>query len=393
MNSNTTIKGLFRRLACAGAIALAAGQALANETLNIGFTGPLSGGAALYGENTLHGLQMAADEINDNGGFAVGNETYDIKIVSLDDKYSPSLAAVNGKRLVQQYRTPVIFTPHSGGTFALQAFNERDNFLLMSYTSVPTVTEKGNKLTVRIPPTFTGYLKPFTKIAMDRFGKKLGIANATHDYAKYWTKTFVPVWEAAGGTVVADNPMDYNKSADFYTGVSKVLAAKPDVLFIGGASEPTGLVARQARELGFKGGFVIMDQAKIGEMAKVAGGLKALEGSVGVVPLVDYHTPGSDAFVAKYEKANDGAAPTSEVAFNYFGLYATVAAMQAAGSVDDAGKIRAAMGQGLKTLSAEHNPYDVKAIDAKGGMVVDPNIAVVENGKIKIESLSEVMAD
>ena len=30
--------------------------------------------------------------------------------------------------------------------------------------------------------------------------------------------------------------MDYNKSADFYTGVSKVLAEKPDVMFIGGAS-------------------------------------------------------------------------------------------------------------------------------------------------------------
>ncbi len=81
-----------------------------------------------------------------------------------------------------------------------------------------------------------------------------------------------------GGTVVADNPMDYNKSADFYTGVSKVLAEKPDVMFIGGASEPTALVAKQARELGFKGGFVIMDQAKMGEMSKIMVATKCWKG-------------------------------------------------------------------------------------------------------------------
>ena len=64
----------------------------------------------------------------------------------------------------------MIFTPHSGGTFALQAFNERDGFLVVSYTSVPAVTSKGNKLTVKIPPNFTDYIEPFSRITMDRFG-------------------------------------------------------------------------------------------------------------------------------------------------------------------------------------------------------------------------------
>ena len=383
----------FCRLACASAIALAATGAQAAETLNIGFTGPLSGGAALYGQNTLEGLQMAAEEINSSGGFQVDGETYEINVVSLDDKYAPSQAAVNGKRLVQQYNAPVIFTPHSGGTFALQAFNERDGFVVMSYTSVPTVTEKGNELTVRIPPTFTGYMKPFTKIAMAQNGKKVAIANATHDYAKYWTKAFVPTWEAMGGTVVADNPMDYNKSADFYTGVSKVLAEKPDVMFIGGASEPTALVAKQARELGFKGGFVIMDQAKIGEMAKIIGGYKMLEGSVGVVPLTLYEEPGAKAFVAKYHQQNDGKDPTTEVAYNYYALYSVVQAMQEAGTVEDATAIRAAMGQALKNLAPENNPYGVTEIDANGGMQADPNIATVKDGKVVLQRISEVLAD
>ncbi|MES1926975.1 ABC transporter substrate-binding protein [Salinisphaera sp. T31B1] len=365
-----------------------AGLAQAAE-VNIGFTGPLSGGAALYGQNTLEGLKMAAAEINEAGGIEVDGQSYDINLVSLDDKYAPSQSAVNGKRLVQQYHAPVVFVPHSGGTFALQAFNQRDNFLVMSYTSIPSVTEKGNKLTVKIPPNFTDYIKPFVNIEMQRFGKKLAVANATHDYAKYWTKAFVPAWEAAGGEVVASNPMDYNKSADFYTGVSKVLAADPDVLFVGGASEPTGLVVRQARELGFEGGFVIMDQAKIDEVAQVAGGMDAVEGAVGVTPLAESTNPGAPIFVKKFKADHDGL-PTSETAYNYFALHLIARAMQAAGSVDDPKAIRAAIPEALADLPIEQNPYDVKKITDSGNLAVDVEIAEVVDGKIELKRKSDI---
>lgn len=388
-----TFKKTVRRAAVATALAMGmVGAVHAAEKVNIGFTGPLSGGAALYGENTLEGLRMAAEEINAKGGVQVNGESYEINLVSLDDKYSPSQAAVNGKRLVQQYDTPVVFTPHSGGTFALQAFNERDGFLIMSYTSIPSVTTKGNELTVKIPPNFTDYVKPFTKLTMDRYGKKLGVANATHDYAKYWTKAFVPAWEAAGGEVVASNPMDYNKSADFYTGVSKVLASDPDVLFVGGASEPTGLVVRQARELGFEGGFVIMDQAKIDEVSKVAGGMEAVEGSVGVTPLVYSDNPGAADFVELYKKDHDGV-PTSETAYNYFAMYLVARAMESAGSVDDAKAIRAAIPQALGKVATNHNPYEVKNISDSGNLAVDVEIAEVVDGKVELRKISEIGAE
>ena len=379
----------FRRLAAASAVALAVGGAAHADEVNIGFTGPLSGGAALYGENTLEGLRMAAEEINAAGGITVDGEKHTINIQALDDKYSPSQAAVNGKRLVQQYNAPVIFTPHSGGTFALQAFNERDGFLVMSYTSVPAVTSKGNKLTVKIPPNFTDYIEPFSRITMDRFGNKLGVANATHDYAKYWTKEFVPVWRELGGEVAAMNPMDYNKSADFYTGVSKVLSEDPDVMFVGGASEPTGLVVRQARELGFKGGFILMDQAKMDEVAKVSGGIKSLEGSVGVVPLDKYENEGAKLFLEKWQQDHNGVA-TSETAYNYFAMYLIAQAMQEAGTVDDAKAIRAAIASAMDKVSVEHNPYDVDGIDEAGNLGADPQIAEVVDGEVVLRKLSEI---
>jgi len=371
------------------AVMTASGTAAAADVIKIGFSGPLSGGAALYGKNTLSGLELAAKEINSTGGVEIKGKKYQVEVLSLDDKYSPSDAAVNARRLVQQDKVPVVFVPHSGGAFALQAINERDGFLLAAYTSVPTITARGNKLTLRIPPNFTGYIDPFIKTQMAKYGNKVAIANADHDYAKAWTKAFVPAWTKAGGEIVANNPMSYNKDADFFSGVSKVLAAKPDVLFVGGASEPTALVVKQARELGFKGGFILMDQAKMDEMSKVLGGLDALEGAIGTLPLVADERPGAKVFVEKYrnEYKKD---PTSEASLHYLSLHAVVGAMKLAGTTTDPVAIRANMDQAFKNLPAELNPNEIGGVDKDGGYIADTPIGIVENGKIRQSRLSQL---
>ncbi|MCL1961005.1 MAG: ABC transporter substrate-binding protein [Desulfovibrionaceae bacterium] len=367
------------------------GAALAQETVKIGFTGPLSGGGALYGKNVLSGIEMAIKEIN-AAGLEAGGKIVKLELVALDDKYSPAESAINARRLVQQYQAPVVFVPHSGGIYAMQTFNEQEKFLIMGYSSSPRITEAGNKLTVRIPPTFDSYIEPFTHYAMKRFGKKIGLLPGNHEYAKNWTQLFAPAWEKAGGTVVANQPLSYNRSADFYTGVSRVLAEKPDVLFVGGASEPTALIARQARELGFKGGFVIMDQAKLDEMAKVTDGLALLEGSIGVMP-VSYATDiGSQTFTAAYRKAYGADRdPTAESAYNYTMMHVVAGAMKLAGAATDAAAIRARIGDAANMLPKEMNAGQLRGIDAAGGMVAEPMAATVENGEIKPVSLGALM--
>ncbi len=385
MNMKLKLKHLSVALAAGLAFT---GAALAQEVVRIGYSGPLSGGAALYGKNVLDGMQMAANEIN-AAGLEIAGKKYKLEIVSLDDKYNPSETAINAQRLVQEYKTAAILVPHSGGSLALQTNNEAQKYLLLSYTSVPQVLARGNKLTFRIPPEFTSYVQPFVKHAMAKYGKNLAIANADHDYAKAWTAVFKPAWEAAGGKVVADNPMSYNRATDFYSGVSRVLAAKPDVMFIGGASEPTGLVVKQARELGFKGGFVIIDQAKMDEMSAVTGGYAPLEGSIGVLPLVDDPAPDSKAFVERFRKAYPGRTPSSEVSLNYTTVHATALAMKLAGSVTDAVAIRAQLDKAMKGLSHATNPHGLDGVDERGGSLANTRVAVIEGGKVKERALRE----
>ncbi|RYG13686.1 MAG: ethanolamine utilization protein EutJ [Burkholderiales bacterium] len=380
----------FKQIAAtvATSAAFAAAPALAQEVVKIGYSGPLSGGAALYGKNVLDGMQMAASEIN-AAGLEVAGKKYKLEIVALDDKYNPAETAINAQRLVQEHKTAAVLVPHSGGSLALQTNNEAQKYLLLSYTSVPQVLARGNKLTLRIPPEFTSYIQPFVKHAMGKYGKNLAIANADHDYAKAWTAAFKPAWEAAGGKVVADNPMSYNRATDFYSGVSRVLAAKPDVLFIGGASEPTGLVVKQARELGFKGGFVIIDQAKMDEMAQVTGGYGPLEGSIGVLPLVDDPQPDSKAFVERFRKSHPGRTPSSEVSLNYTAVHATAMAMKLAGTVNDAVAIRAQLDKAMKGLTPATNPHGLDGVDERGGSLANTRVATIDGGKVKERALRD----
>jgi branched-chain amino acid transport system substrate-binding protein len=380
----------FTRLATAAAASLLfALPAFAQEVVKIGYSGPLSGGAAQYGKNVLDGMNMAAAEIN-AAGLEVAGKKYKVEIVALDDKYNPSETAINAQRLVQESKATVILVPHSGGIYALQTNNEAQKYLILAYSSTPQITARGNKLTLRIPPDFTNYIVPFTKYTMGKFGKNVAIADADHDYAKAWNAAFKPAWEAAGGKIVADNPMSYNRATDFYSGVSRALAGKPDVLFIGGASEPTGLVVKQARELGFKGGFILIDQAKMDEVSKVSGGYASLEGSIGVLPVIDDSAPDTKAFVQRYKKIIPDRDPSSEVSLNYSAVHAAVLAMKLSGSVTDATAIRAQLDKAFKTLPGLQNPGNVEGVDANGASLADPRVAVVEGGKIREVKMSTI---
>lgn len=360
------------------------------QSVTLGYSGPLSGGGALYGKNALSGIEMAVEEFNAKGGYPICGKQYRFEVVALDDKYSPSETAINAKRLVQQHKTPIVFTPHSGGTFSMQVFNEQEKFIIASYTSIPEVSERGNRLTVRIPPNFKTYIEPFSKYTMNRFGPKVGIAGANHTYAKMWTEAFIEGWKKLGGTVVAENSMDYNRDTDFYSGVSRVLAAKPDVLFIGGPSEPTALVAKQARELGFKGGFIVMDQAKLDEMARIAGGFEPLEGSVGVMPLIANEDEAAQAFIRAYQERY-GRPPTTEASLNHYATYAFAEAMNQACSVDDPHKIRAALPKAIAALPPSVNTDRVSGIDENGAFTLELRFAAVEGGRLVVKHKEDLV--
>lgn len=387
--TNLARRELLLAGAALGGLALAP-SVLAQEVLTIGYSGPLSGGAALYGKNVLDGMLFAVNEIN-GAGLEVDGKPLELKVSALDDKYNPSETATNAQRLVQQDKVPVVLVPHSGGIFAVQTRNQAQKLLLLAYSSIPDITARGNQLTVRIPPDIRDYMPAFIAYQTKRFGKKLGIAVTDSDYGKVWEKLFAAQWKAAGGDVVLVNSMSYNKSADFYAGVSRVLAAEPDTMLIGGPSEPTGLVARQARELGYKGGFMLVDQAKLDEVAEVTDGLEVLEGTIGWLPVMTSTTPHARAFIKRFQAANPGRPVSMDSALPYVSTWALAEAMKLAGTGRDTQAIRAQMDAGYKALPDSINFLGCKGVGEKGELEFALQLAVVEDAKIREVEASQLV--
>ncbi len=317
---------MLRKLRVTAAAAIAIGMASTlgagaqtSDVITIGYTGPLSGGAAAYGTDVLHGLQLAIDELNEGGGIKVGNKKATFKLVSLDDEYRPPNTVANAKQLAQQNGAQIVFCPHSGGILAIEAFNDKTapKFLLGAYSSEPAILKQNDSLMVMIPPSYDQAFKPYTGIEMKRFGKRLGLLGTTTAYGNAWAKGYPAAWEAAGGTVTGDYGVDYNTTTDFSGAVTKALADKPDVLLIGGPSQPTGLVIKAARNQGYKGGFVIMEQAKYEQIESVVP-LSRLEGAIAGIPFRDYNGPGLKPFMAAYDKKfGNSREPNAEVGLNY----------------------------------------------------------------------------
>lgn len=350
------------------------------RTVNIGYTGPLSGGAALYGKSCLDGVRIAADEINQKGGITINGEKYSVNVVALDDRYMPNEAATNARRLVYEYRAPVIFVPHTGGIFALQEFNEKEGFLIMAHSSDGRVTQRGNTLTAQMDMSFQAFHEPWSKLAMERFGKKAAIVTTTTEFGKQNAEVFKKVWASLGGEVVAENPVDYNKEADFYPALTKTLTAKPDVMLIGGPSEPTAMVYRQARQLGYKGGFIVINQTRASDLAKIIG-WESLDKVIGDAP-IEYYGENARKFVEKYKQLPGD---MFHIATSYLQTMVVIKAMELSGSVDDARKIKDGIAAAISDPEfRKEYLFGIESFNPTTGKTVNSiKWGIVSNGKLE----------
>lgn len=355
------------------------GPAAASDIV-IGYTGPLSGVAAEYGMDILNGVDMAISELNTAGGITVGGKKYTFRLEKLDDRVDPT-QAVNNARRFRANGAIAIFNGVFSTTAPMMKINEEkgNEFIMMAYTSTPKVRELNNKLVINTTLPFTIYVEAFTNWAKSKGWKKCAIVCTLGAYGDEWRLAFKEVWEKKGGIVTIQKPANYYTETDFSAPLTAALATKPDFLLIGGPSGPTALVIEQARNMGFKGGFVLIDQAKQDYIAMILKGTKImgdLIGTAGVESLPP--VPGMD-FSARYTKTYKRMV-TWECALNYTGMHALARAISASGSATDVYKIRAAFPKVFPML-ADRYPNEVMGIDEAGGLLIFASVQTITAGK------------
>ncbi len=301
----------------------------------IGFTGPLSGPAAEYGQNCVNGLDMCVKVINEKGGLKIKGEKYTMRLVKLDDQMDPTKAVTNSRRMQEQDHAIAIFQPITACDYPMMNVNTEKGheFIVMAYTSSPALPKKGNPLTITIPPTFSIYAEIEARWAIAKGYKKAGVIVTNEVYGVEWTDFFSKYFKKLGGSITAVKPANMYTETDFSAQITAVLATKPDVMLIGGPSATTALMVEQARNLGYKGGFCFIDQAQIDQMYGHLKSYKLMHDSIAVGTVQDLPSAITPWF-AKYFKDHYKGMYTWEVALHYAAALAVARAAEAAGTTD-----------------------------------------------------------
>lgn len=349
----------------------------------IGYTGPLSGPAAEYDQECANGLDMAVNEINRKGGINIKGEKYSLKLVKYDDGMDPTKTVNNARRMREQDRAIAIFSGITPSIYAMMKINREKGheFIVMGYTSSPALPKMGNELAIGVPPTFSVYAEVEAKWAWDKGYRKAGIIVTNEVYGEEWTDFFSRYFKKRGGTITGVKPINMYTETDFSSQITAILAGKPDVILTGGPSATTALVVEQARNLGYKGGFVFIDQAKVEQMAAMHKGYSLLHDSISVASVRDLPAPITPWFEKTF-KENYRGQYSWEVVLHYAEVLVISRAVQAAGTATDVYAIRKAFPKAYPLLG-DVAPTEMYGLTADGRQkMFCATQEVDKNGKI-----------
>jgi len=305
---------LFPGLFLPGLLLLAMGGCggKTNE-IRIGEYGSLTGDKATFGQSTTRGIAMAIEEANAEGG--VGG--IPLRVFTEDDQGKPEEAATAvNKLIVQDHVITVLGEVASSNSLAGAPICQENKIPMITPASTnPDVTLVGDYI-FRVC-----FIDPFQGTVMARFAyqslglRRVGILrDAKSDYSVGLARFFAEEFQRLGGELSGDESYQQG-DVDFKAPLTALISRSPEGLFVPGYYTEVGLIARQARELGYQGPLMGGDGWDSPKMTEIGG--TAIEGSYFSNHYsTDDPNPLVQNFIQKY-KEKHGGAPDAMAALGY----------------------------------------------------------------------------
>ena len=366
-----------------GIISTAGAQA--QDVVKIGQIEAQTGANAIYGWMGSQGVPMAVDEINKAGGFKIGDKTYKLELIPLDTRGDPKEATIQLKRLLEQDKARFVYGPFLSNVFVTvlpyaKQFNGK--FLLMGgATRMHDFVGKPEHDFVIRTWNWDAGSNGFGERMVDYLiktasPKKIALLFQNDQGGKVLGEIYEPIFKFRGIETVTEYFEPGTK--DFTPVLAKLAAFKADYLFPGYSDAPLYDIVRQATEGNFIRKFFLV-------RGSLGPGMKNKDSIDDYVVYVPKHfeaaeksSPKVKAFVEAYkafykrEFPYDQAPLCSSSCYDH--VHMLVAAMQKAGTVEDVGKIRAAL------LSSTHNGVWTIKYDKNGEQIFDFDIAHLKKG-------------
>ncbi len=299
--------------------------AFTDGAIKIGGTGPLTGGAAIYGNAAKNGAEIAVEEINAKGGIQ-----FELRY---EDDTHDAEKAVNAYNTLMDWGMQVMVGPVTTGSAiaaSAEAFKDRVFCLTPSASSADVTAGKDNMFQVCFtdPNQGTGAAD---YIAENLAGKKIAVLYRNDDaYSQGVRDNFVAEAAAKGLEVVYEGTFTKDTQTDFSVQLGKAQSEGADLLFLPIYYQPASVILAQAKSMGYAPLFFGVDGMD---------GILTMEGfdaslAEGVFMLTPFSADAEDeatkAFVARYQEIT-GEIPNQFAADAYDAVYALYTASLAAG--------------------------------------------------------------
>lgn len=297
----------------------------------IGNLNAFSGDLAYWGQGMTKGINLAADEINAQGG--VNGQL--IEIVSADDKADPT-EAVNGfKRLVSQYGIHFLIGPsNTQTTLPVMPLALEDKVIFISCSHHPEVTSSGNPYAFAYWNTPAQDMVSMLNYTINELGWTRGSGLWINtDFGRTGAAEFTQDMPKFGGEIVSQDFYGWG-TMDFRPILSKIKTADPDFVFLYAYESDTVSIIKQMRELGmrqtFMGAYTLLEKTVLDELGSDAIG--TVGAGYGFIPGLNAET---DTFTQVYKAKYPNDTPSMEQVYGYYCLKVLVEAMKKAGTNTD----------------------------------------------------------
>ncbi|MDR0837932.1 MAG: ABC transporter substrate-binding protein [Propionibacteriaceae bacterium] len=301
----------------------ASSTSAAATAIKIGATGPLTGGAAIYGQAARNGAQIAVDEINALGGIQ-------LELNYQDDEHDAE-KAVNAYNTLKDWgmqislgsvtSTPAIAT-------GAENFTDRIFALTPSASSVDVTAGKDNVFQMCFADPNQGSASA-QYIVDQKLGTKVAVIYKNDDaYSTGIFNTFKTTAETLGLEIVSTSTFTEDSQQDFSVQLGDAKSKGADIIFLPIYYTPASLILQQAASIDYTPKFFGVDGMD---------GILTLEGfntalAEGVILLTPFNADSTDAkteaFVATYQ-SKFGEVPNQFAADGYDCIYAIYQAIQA----------------------------------------------------------------
>lgn len=289
----------------------------------VGQYGSLTGTAATFGISTRDGVDLATQELNEAGGVA-GRK---IRMVVEDDQSKAEEAATAVNKIISRDRpVAVLGEVSSSRSLAAAPLLQAASIPMISPSSTsPKVTQVGDYI-FRVC-----FIDPFQGTAIAKFAwtskqlKNVAILkDVKNDYSVGLAEYFSREFQALGGSIVGEEAYSEG-DIDFKAQLTSLIAKSPEAILLPGYYTEVGLIAKQARDLGFQGIFLGGDGWDSDQLTKI-GGDAIIGGFFTNHYSVDDPNPVVQDFIKKFE-AKYGAKPDGLAALGYDSAKILYAAM------------------------------------------------------------------